>query len=102
MDTEKIFVCENCGFPNEMIYHNCKIVCQHCGFMLDCSDLDVGNEIKQASLRQSRAKSNPPSYVVLVCLLPTVALICRDISLSRVSRSYAPFCRIRCTCPLRN
>jgi transcription initiation factor TFIIIB Brf1 subunit/transcription initiation factor TFIIB len=56
MDTEKIFVCENCGFPNEMIYHNCKIVCQHCGFMLDCSDLDVGNEIKQASLRQSRAK----------------------------------------------
>lgn len=28
---------------------------RHCGFMLDCSDLDVGNEIKQASLRQSRA-----------------------------------------------
>lgn len=53
MDT---FTCDNCGFPNAMIYYRCKIICQNCGFMLDCSDLDVGNEIKQASLRQQKEK----------------------------------------------
>lgn len=52
--------CYNCGFPNEMIYRQCKIICQNCGAMLDCSDLDVGNEIKQASLQQKKSshKSN--------------------------------------------
>ncbi len=57
MNSEKNqLACDNCGFPNEMVYRHCKIVCQNCGFMLDCSDLDTGNEIKQASLRQEKSK----------------------------------------------
>jgi transcription initiation factor TFIIIB Brf1 subunit/transcription initiation factor TFIIB len=51
--TERVLDCMNCGFPN-LLYRHCKIVCQNCGFMLDCSDLDVGNEVKQAQLRQQR------------------------------------------------
>lgn len=40
--------CMNCGYPN-IFYLHCKIRCTNCGFMLDCSDLDVGGEAQRAS-----------------------------------------------------
>ena len=41
----------NCGAPR-LHYLHCKIRCENCGFLLDCSDLDVGGEVK-------REKSHP-------------------------------------------
>ena len=45
--------CMNCGAIS-LLYHQCKIRCQNCGFMLDCSDLDVGGEVKRATLEKTR------------------------------------------------
>jgi hypothetical protein len=37
----------NCGAPG-LFYLHCKIRCENCGFLLDCSDLDVGGEVMRA------------------------------------------------------
>jgi hypothetical protein len=54
---EKNLLCMNCGHP-QVFYLHCKIRCANCGFLLDCSDLDVGGEIQRAALAAARQHWN--------------------------------------------
>jgi hypothetical protein len=56
--SEETLVCMNCGHP-QVVYLHCKIRCANCGFLLDCSDLDVGGEIQRAALAVARQSHNP-------------------------------------------
>lgn len=62
--------CLHCGFPN-LIYQHCKIRCENCGFMLDCSDLDVGGEVKRARLAEAKAETHTLIELLSEVSLPT-------------------------------
>jgi hypothetical protein len=53
------FRCMNCGAPN-LYYLHCKIRCENCGFLLDCSDLDVGGELQRAGTSQKSHEALTP------------------------------------------
>ncbi|MFP4322986.1 MAG: hypothetical protein ACLFTK_11085 [Anaerolineales bacterium] len=52
--------CLNCGYTT-LYYQHCKIRCENCGFMLDCSDLDIGGEVQRAQQARARAERPQPT-----------------------------------------